>query len=67
VAEAIERTDKRLALDLKSGRGPADLLEYFRLAADGLAMEDAAISPSSDFVRHFDEARNRTRHYFARG
>ena len=66
-AEAIERTDKRLGLDLKSGRGPSDLLEYFRLAADGLAMEDAGIDPQPAFVRHFDEARDRVRGYFERG
>ena len=50
-AEAIERTDKRLGLDMKSGEGPPELLEYFRLAADGLAYEDAGETPGPAFVR----------------
>lgn len=66
-AEAIERTDKRLSHDLKSGRGPADLREYFRLAADGLAMEQAGIAPDSAFVRDFNAARERARPHFERG
>jgi len=65
-AEAIERTDKRLGMDLKSGRGPTDLLEYFRLAADGLAIEDAGETASLVFMRDFERARDAARPYFER-
>jgi hypothetical protein len=65
-AEAIERTDKRLALDLKSGHGPAILLEYFRLAADALAMEDAGERPGPAFMRDFERARQAAKPYFER-
>jgi len=65
-AEAIERTDKRLGLNMKSGDGPMVLLEYFRLAADGLAYEDSDETPPPDFMRHFEKARGRARPYLER-
>ena len=65
-AEAIERTDKRLPFDLKSGTGPQDLLEYFRLAADGLAMDEAGLSADPAFLRQFEQARDRALSYFER-
>lgn len=66
-AEAIERTDKRLGIDLKSGVGPAELLEYFRLAADGLAKEEAGLPADQAFLRDFNQARERARKYFTGG
>ena len=65
-AEAIERADKRLQFNLKAGAGPPELLEYFRLAAIGLAYEDAGERPGPVFVRDFEEARERARPYYAR-
>lgn len=65
-AEAIERTDKRLGIDLKSGRGPRVVLDYFRLAAEGLAMEDAGVTPGLAFMRDFDRARDAALPYFTR-
>jgi hypothetical protein len=35
-AEAVERAANRSQFDLKSGHGPADMLEFFRLASDAL-------------------------------
>jgi GTP pyrophosphokinase len=65
-AEAIERTDKRLPFSLKAGQGPEALLEYFRLASDGLAYEDAGETPDPAFLRHFRKARERARPYLER-
>jgi hypothetical protein len=65
-AEAIERTDKRLSLDLKGGRGPQVLLDYFRLSADALAHEDADRPLDPAFLRDWDEARRRALPYFQR-
>lgn len=65
-AEAVERTDKRLGFDLKGGHGPRRLLDYFRLASDGLAMSDAGIQPQPDFLRDFEQARAAARPFFRR-
>jgi hypothetical protein len=45
-AEAIERTDLRLRTHLKAGLGDPNLLRYFELAAHGLALEEAAKTPT---------------------
>jgi hypothetical protein len=65
-AEAIERTDKRLGMDLKGGLGPHVLLEYFRLSGDALAHEDAGRPLDPRFLRDWDEARKRAASYFQR-
>ena len=65
-AEAVERTDKRLRLDLKSGHGPPQLLRYFRLAADGLAMEDAGVVPPEEFMQEFGHVQEAAKPYFER-
>lgn len=65
-AEAIERTDKRLGLNMKAGDGPHALLSYFKLAGDGLAIEDEGLSPGSEFLRNFNEARVRVEPYLDR-
>ena len=65
-AEVIERTDRRTGLDMKSGEGPSDLIEYFRIAADGLAAEDAGERPSPGLLRDFNRARSRILHYLER-
>lgn len=65
-AEAVERTDKRLGLDLKSGHGPPVLLRYFRLAADGLAMIDAGEETGPSFMRDFQQAGDEARPFLER-
>jgi ppGpp synthetase/RelA/SpoT-type nucleotidyltranferase len=65
-AEEIERADRRLRFDMKSGEGPADLLKYFRMAADGLAIEDAGETPDAALLRDFSAVREGIRHYFER-
>jgi hypothetical protein len=46
-AEAVERTANRSGFDLKSGAGPAELLEFFRLASDSFYEldRDRAVRP----------------------
>lgn len=65
-AEAIERMDRRLGFDMKSGEGPADLLKFFRIAADGLAAEDAGDAPGPTLLRDFRRARARIAGYLER-
>jgi putative GTP pyrophosphokinase len=63
-ALAVERTGVRLGYGLKEGEGPADLLEYFRLASDGLYLESRGAEPEPAFTRAFDAARKRVLPYF---
>ena len=55
-AELIEATDRRHAeLELKSGYGPADLLEYYRLGAEMLASREASTTVSAGTLKRFRE------------
>lgn len=63
-AVAVERTGVRLGYRLKEGEGPAELMEYFRLASDGIYMDATGIKPSSDFLDRFEAARDAVRPYF---
>jgi ppGpp synthetase/RelA/SpoT-type nucleotidyltranferase len=65
-AEAVERTGLRLRIPLKEGVGPADLLEYFRLAAHGLALEELGETVDEAFQAEFAAVQERVKHYFAR-
>lgn len=65
-AEAVERTALRTRLDLKDGLGPDDLLRYFRMAADGLALEERGEGVDDAFKREFEALRQQVRPYFQR-
>lgn len=56
-AEVVEKTASRLELPLKDGKGPDDLLEYFRLAAAGIARDELGREPESGFDTSFTLAR----------
>jgi GTP pyrophosphokinase len=64
-AVAVERTAARLGYGLKEGEGPADLLEYFRLASHGLYLESKGAEPDPAFMREFLAVRERVRPYFS--
>jgi len=65
-AEAVERAGLRLRIPLKEGAGPPDLLEYFRLASEGLAMEEAGERVNPSFTVRFAAMREKVRPYFDR-
>lgn len=65
-ADAVERTGDRLDLPLKDEEGPAELLEYFRRAADRIATEEEGGTVDEDFEAAFDALRERVRPYFER-
>jgi putative GTP pyrophosphokinase len=65
-AEAVERTGFRLREDLKEGEGPPDLLRYFHMAAEGLALEEAGQEADEGFMREFDTLRKQVLPYFVR-
>lgn len=62
-ALAVERTGVRLGFGLKEGEGPADLLEYFRLASDGLYLESRGVDPDPAFMREFEATHRRVLPY----
>jgi ppGpp synthetase/RelA/SpoT-type nucleotidyltranferase len=64
-AEVIMATGDRLGYPLRDGSGPPDLLEYFRLAAEVLALGDAGQVPDADLRSRFLESREQVRSYFA--
>lgn len=63
-ALAVERTGMRLGIRLKEDEGPADLRQYFRLAAEGLYREEMGFPEEPEFMRHFTAARLAVADYF---
>jgi hypothetical protein len=51
-------------MPLKEGRGDPDLLRYFALAADGMALEESGHTPDERFMAEFAEVREHVRHFF---
>lgn len=63
-AEAIETFGPRLGFDLKDGEGPADVREYFKLAADRIARTERGEAPDGELEARFFGVRNQVIHYF---
>jgi putative GTP pyrophosphokinase len=63
-AVAVERTGMRLGYGLKEGEGPADLLEYFRLAGQGLYLESIGSDADPRLMSDFLVMQERVRPYF---
>jgi GTP pyrophosphokinase len=64
-ADVVERTSDRLGMELKDGVGDPDILEYFRLTADKLDLEDQGGRVDEDIENRLAEARRRARPFFA--
>lgn len=64
-AEVIMATGDRLGYSLRDGDGPADLLEYFKLAAAVLALGESDEAADADLRERFVASREQVRHYFA--
>jgi putative GTP pyrophosphokinase len=65
-AEEVTTTGDRLGYDLKNGVGPADLVEYFRLASDLLWAQDTDGDLGPGFADRFTALREQVRSYFTR-
>jgi len=63
-AEAIETSSPRVGFNLKDGAGPDDLKEYFKLAADRIALREAGAGPDAEVEERFATVRERVIHYF---
>lgn len=66
-ADEVERWSDRLGHDLKNGEGPAELVEYFRRAAERIAIEAGGERVDETFEQDFEALRERVRPYFRRG
>lgn len=56
-AIAVERMGSRHGFDLKSGLGPPELLRFFQVASEGMALEERGEAPDDDFMARYDAAR----------
>jgi putative GTP pyrophosphokinase len=54
-ADLVERLDGRHGLGLKDGQGPAELLEWFRIVGEAVALEEAGESPDGEIVQRLHE------------
>jgi len=56
-AIAVERMGSRFGFDLKSGAGPAPLLEFFQVASEGMGLEERNEPADDAFMARYAEAR----------
>jgi putative GTP pyrophosphokinase len=65
-ARAVERTELRTRFALKDGQGPLELLRYFELAAEGIALQEAGKAADRIFIEEVGEIQEQVRPYFER-
>lgn len=63
-SQVIMATGERLGYSLRDGNGPADLLGYFKLASQVLALRDQGNQPDKDLRDRFVASREEVRPYF---
>jgi ppGpp synthetase/RelA/SpoT-type nucleotidyltranferase len=66
-AVAVERFGGRMGEDLKSGRGPTEVLEWLELVAEALAIEDAGEVVDSIFMDRIRDLRKHALPYISQG
>ncbi len=65
-AEAVETWSARTGFNLKDQEGPEELLEFFRLAARGIALDEAGEPADEALEREFERLRGRVGRYLVR-
>ena len=63
-AVAAERAEQITGYPLKFGEAPADLLDYFRVASQLFALQEAGADADADLVEELAELRQRIRRYY---
>jgi hypothetical protein len=63
-AEEIERAQDRTGFALKDGQGPAELLEYFRVASDIIWIREAGLPDDEGLVAELSKLRVEVLPYF---
>jgi len=66
-AELVERTSSRTRYNLKDGEGPADLIEYLRVASDIFWEYENGREASDELTSRMKELRRTAGHYFHPG
>lgn len=64
-ADEVEAAAGRLGYQLKDGEGPDELLQYFALGAEVLAVRDSGGEPDEELDRKLAVARDRVRGYYS--
>jgi hypothetical protein len=62
----VRMPDTKLAR-MEDGDGPADLVLYFELAAEGIARKEAGLARDEEFETRFADARAQVAPYFRKG
>ena len=62
-AVAVERTSARLFEGIKFGVGPPDLMRFFRMAAEGMALTESGQPVDEGFWNEFVKLREQVREY----
>ena len=63
-AVAVERASARLREGVKFGVGPPDLIRFFKMAAEGIALTETGQEVDEGFWRDFQNLRERVGQYF---
>ena len=56
-AITVERFGNQMAVDLKSGRGPAEVLDFMRVVSQAMAMEEAGDVVTGELAKTIDNLR----------
>ena len=62
-AQSVEEDTRFLGLGLKFGSGPPELMEYYRLASELIAMREGGIQPDATFLEKLRLAHEHSRRY----
>ena len=62
-AVAVERTSARLGEGIKFGVGPPELMRFFKMAAEGMALTESGQTVDEGFWEEFVNLRERVREY----
>ncbi len=65
-AVAAERAEQSTGHPLKFGEAPAELLDYFRIASQLFALQEAGVDADKPLVDELSELRERIRRYYRR-
>jgi putative GTP pyrophosphokinase len=65
-AEAVEKMDAGMRTELKEGAGPEEGLRLFRLAAEGMALEDSGQVADNALIKKFQQAQRDLQAHFDR-
>jgi putative GTP pyrophosphokinase len=64
-AQSVEQDTRRLRTGLKFGTGPADLRDYYRVAAEWFELREQQEEPSQELVEELTKLFHATRGYYS--